>query len=209
MMSIAWRKLFNIHIFHRSVRDKSASFLYFSLSWITSCLSLKFYWSQLQNGISRMLWHCRELAGISGWEGPAPDCPELGWRLVTRVCSSHRCQHEPSGGTGAWSQAGDGGGAARYQSRIPGPGHTSSRKEESELCPRLPGHHRVTILGWSWGQRRGCEITDISDVQSPIITRGQVTGPMVSATRGETRPGTSSDQSPMFRLNNVCIVWVR
>ena len=130
--------------------------------------------------------------------GPAPDGPELGWRLVTRVCSSPRCQHEPSGGTGAWSQAGDGGGAARYQARIPGPGHTSSRKEESELCPRLPGHHRVTILGWSWGQRRGCEITDISDVQSPIITRGQVTGPMVSATRGETRLGTISDQ--MFNV---------
>ena len=92
----------------------------------------------------------------------------------------------------------------------PRPGsQRSSRKEESELCPRLPGHHRVTILGWSWGQRRGCEITDISDLWSPIITRGQVTGPMVSATRGETRLGTISDQCSMFRLGNFCIVWVR
>ena len=158
-----------------------------------------------------MLWHCRELPGISGWEGPAPDGPELGWRLVTRVRSTPLPARAIRRHRGLVTQAGDGGGAARYKARIPGPGHHTEQEESvpCKLCPRLPGHHRGTILGWSWGPGRGCEITVITDVWSPIITRGQVTGPMVSATRGDIRPGPATDQCPMFMLNNVCIVWVR
>ena len=103
----------------------------------------------------RMLWHCRELPGIcvhrtvQSWDGdwlPRSE-PEQSALASTSPASS--------GGTGA-RQAGDGGAGARYQPRVPGPGHTPGRI--SSLSTGVPWCSRgmVTSVGLFWagaGQR--------------------------------------------------------
>ena len=147
------------------------------------------------------MWHCRELAGISGqgWQGL--DGPELLRRLV-RSCSQR--QHEPApGGSGPHTLTGDPGDQARYEARPGGPGHS-----RSNLFPVswVPGDQRGTILGWSLGPGRGCEITEIGHQTSPGVRS------LVTATRGDSRQSRGEEtltKCPIVKLSNVFTVWVK
>ena len=123
---------------------------------------------------------------------PAPDGPELGWRLVTPewARADSAGQHEPWCIRRHRGQAGDGGAGARYQPRSPGPGHTPGRI--SSLSTVSHGAAWWWSPAWDYSGLElgaGERLRDYSDHWSWIITWGQVTGPRVSATRGEIRPG--------------------
>ena len=83
---------------------------------------------------------------------PAPDGPELGWRLVTPewARADSAGQHEPWCIRRHRGQAGDGGAGARYQPRSPGPGHTPGRI--SSLSTGVPWCSlvMVTSVGLFW-----------------------------------------------------------
>ena len=137
----------------------------------------------------RMMWHCRELPGIlcqhrtvQSWDGdwlPRSE-PEQ-----TALAST---SHGASGGTGA-------------RRGMAGPGPVTSpavparvtHQEESLPCP-LVSHGAAWWWSPAWDYSglelgAGERLRDYSDHWSWIITWGQVTGPRVSATRGEIRPG--------------------
>ena len=76
--------------------------------------------------------------------------------------SSSAGQHEP----GEHQAAPGPGGGWRGGGPLPAPVTRPGPHQEESLCPMVQqpgeGDQRGTILGWSWAEGRGCEITEIT-----------------------------------------------